>query len=97
MQDKKPSLPPSIANLSLEESRKLNVDTLKKLKGRDRKIAELTALNEKLAAHQQPHGDSSSTASLQAANNVRAFQFPPKPLCSFLGARFLLQLCCLHW
>ena len=88
MQDKKPNLPPSIANLSLEESQKLNVDTLKKLKGRDRKLAELTALNEKLAAQQQPQRDSGSIASLQAANNVCAFELPPKPICPFHGARF---------
>ena len=41
---KKVSLPPSIANASLEELQKLFVDSLKKLKARDRKIAELTSV-----------------------------------------------------
>lgn len=40
---KKVALPPSIANASLEELQKLFVDSLKKLKARDRKIAELTS------------------------------------------------------
>ena len=83
-------MPASIANLSLEESQKLNVDTLKKLKGRDKRIAELTALNEKLAAWQQSEGGSSSTASLQVANQVCALQISLKPLSSALGDGFLL-------
>ena len=64
------ALPPSIANLSLEDSQKLNVDTLKKLKARDKKIAELTAINEKLTAVQQPGTDSSSSAEQSAAFEV---------------------------
>ena len=43
-------LPPSVANASLEELQKLFVDSLKKLKARDRRIAELTAASEKSAA-----------------------------------------------
>ena len=61
------------------------MDTLKKLKGRDKKIAELMALNEKLAAQQQPEGESSSTASLQFPKNVCAFELSVKPLCSTFG------------
>ena len=71
LQDKKQVLPPSIANLSLEESQKLNFDTLKKLKSRDKKIAELTAAIEKLAAAQHLDGESSSTAMHQASIEVR--------------------------
>ena len=71
MQEKKGALPPSIANLSLEDSQKLNVDTLKKLKARDKKIAELTAINEKLTAVQQPDAESSSSAEQSAALEVR--------------------------
>lgn len=70
LQDKKQALPPSIANLSLEESQKLNFDTLKKLKSRDKKIAELTAANEKLTAAQHSEGESSSTAVHQASIEV---------------------------
>lgn len=71
LQEKKQTLPPSIANLSLEESQKLNLDTLKKLKARDKKIVELTAANEKLTAVQQTEGGSGSTHDLQAALEVQ--------------------------
>ena len=42
----KPALPASIANATLEELQKLFVDSLKKLKARDKKIAELNASQE---------------------------------------------------
>lgn len=42
----KVQLPASIANASLEELQKLFVDSLKKLKARDKKISELTASQE---------------------------------------------------
>jgi len=70
LQEKKQALPPSIANLSLEESQKLCLDTLKKLKARDKKIAELAAANENLTAAQPSDGESSSTAAQQAALEV---------------------------
>lgn len=44
----KAQLPASIANASLEELQKLFVDSLKKLKARDKKIAELAASHEAL-------------------------------------------------
>lgn len=66
IQDKKPTLPPSIANLTLEDSQKLNVDTLKKLKARDKKIADLTAANEKLTVQHSDAGSSSSAAQVAA-------------------------------
>ena len=66
IQDKKLALPPSIANLSLEDSQKLNLDTLKKLKARDKKIAELTAANEKLTVQHSDTGSSSSAAQIAA-------------------------------
>lgn len=44
----KSQLPASIANASLEELQRLFVDSLKKLKARDKKIAELTASHEAL-------------------------------------------------
>lgn len=44
----KAQLPASVANASLEELQKLFVDSLKKLKARDRRIAELSASNEGL-------------------------------------------------
>lgn len=50
MQERKTALPPSVANASLEELQKLFVDSLKKLKARDKRIAELTAAGEKTAA-----------------------------------------------
>ena len=40
---KKSALPPSVANASHGELQRVLVETLKKLKARDRKIAELTA------------------------------------------------------
>lgn len=49
-QERKTALPPSVANASLEELQKLFVDSLKKLKARDKRIAELTAASEKSAA-----------------------------------------------
>ena len=45
----KAQLPASVANASLEELQKLFVDSLKKLKARDRRIAELSASNESLS------------------------------------------------
>lgn len=51
----KSQLPPSIASASLEDLQKLFVDSLKKLKARDKKIADLTASHEALQgqiAHQ---------------------------------------------
>lgn len=70
MQEKKHVLPPSIANLTLEDSQKLNVDTLKKLKARDKKIAELIAINEKLTAAQHSTAVSSSSAAQNAVTEV---------------------------
>ena len=70
MQEKKHALPPSIANLSLEDSQKLNVDTLKKLKARDKKIADLTAINEKLTAVQRSGPEPSSSAAQNAVTEV---------------------------
>lgn len=56
----KSQLPASIANASLEELQKLFVDSLKKLKARDKKIADLTASQEALqgqAPQQAPVAD----------------------------------------
>ena len=69
-QERKHALPPSIANLTLEDSQKLNVDTLKKLKARDKKIAELTAANEKLTAVQHSTTESSGSAAQNAVTEV---------------------------
>lgn len=43
-------LPPSLANATPEELQRLIVDSLRKLKSRDKRITELTAANEKSAA-----------------------------------------------
>lgn len=47
-QTSKSQVPASIANASLEELQKLFVDSLKKLKARDKKIVDLNASNEAL-------------------------------------------------
>ena len=47
MQEKRGTLPPSLANLSDEERGRLLMDVMKKLKTRDKKIAELNAALEK--------------------------------------------------
>lgn len=52
-----------MANASLEELQKLFVDSLKKLKARDKRIAELTAASEKSAAELAAlHGNSPQPA-----------------------------------
>ncbi len=43
-------LPPSLANATPAELQRLIVDSLRKLKSRDKRITELTAANEKSAA-----------------------------------------------
>ena len=56
---KRSALPPSVANASHEELQRVLIDALKKLKARDRKIAELTAALGKAAegTHTEPPGD----------------------------------------
>ncbi len=53
-QEKRGALPPSLANLSDEERGRLLVDVMKKLKTRDKKIAELNAALEKTSASAGP-------------------------------------------
>ena len=60
----KSQLPASIANASLEELQKLFVDSLKKLKARDKRIADLTASQEALQG-QAAQASASSLADLQ--------------------------------
>jgi len=59
----KPQLPASIANASLEDLQKLFVDSLKRLKAKDKKIAELSATQNEL---QQQLSQSASTSTEQA-------------------------------
>ena len=59
----KPALPASIANATLEELQKLFVDSLKKLKARDKKIAELNASQE--AIQQQVSQSATANISLE--------------------------------
>lgn len=61
----KSQLPASIANASLEELQKLFVDSLKKLKARDKKIADLTASQEALQGQALQQASASSLADLQ--------------------------------
>lgn len=67
---KKSGLPPSVANASHEELQRVLLDALKKLKARDRKIAELSTALEKAAEGapaeppaEQPNGQ--DTAALE--------------------------------
>lgn len=62
----KSQLPTSIANASLEELQKLFVDSLKKLKARDKKIVELTAHQESLQT-QLVDAQSSAAAPAESA------------------------------
>ena len=61
----KSQLPASIANASLEELQKLFVDSLKKLKARDKKIIDLTASNEALQGQVSQQALASAQEDLQ--------------------------------
>ena len=61
----KSQLPASIANASLEELQKLFVDSLKKLKARDKRIADLTANQEALHGQALQQASPSSVADLE--------------------------------
>lgn len=61
----KSQLPASIANASLEELQRLFVDSLKKLKARDKRIADLTASQEALQGQASQQASASSLADLQ--------------------------------
>ena len=61
----KSQLPASIANASLEELQKLFVDSLKKLRARDKKIADLTASQEALQGQASLQASASSLADFQ--------------------------------
>ena len=61
----KAQLPASIANASLEELQKLFVDSLKKLKARDKKIADLTASHEALQGQTSQEVPATALANLQ--------------------------------
>lgn len=61
----KSQLPASIANASLEELQKLFVDSLKKLKARDKRIADLTASQEALQGQALQQTSASSVADLE--------------------------------
>jgi uncharacterized protein YdcH (DUF465 family) len=76
-----------VANASLEELQKLFVDSLKKLKARDKKIAELTAAHDKLSAEHaaslaQGQGElgGAEAAALERQLRVSCFSLPS--LCS---------------
>lgn len=61
----KSQLPASIANASLEELQKLFVDSLKKLKARDKRIADLTASQEALQGQAPQQAPAPLLADLQ--------------------------------
>ncbi|KAK9829710.1 hypothetical protein WJX72_007468 [[Myrmecia] bisecta] len=63
----KATLPPSIANASLEELQKLFMDSLKKLRVRDKKIADLTAAQEQLQGQLEKAGSETANGSSGAA------------------------------
>lgn len=97
MQDKKAALPPALAKLPLEELQQFTLETLKKLKARDKKIAELNGALEKADAAngQNAHAeeDNAKFEALERQLQVRACQGRLSMLHAHVDAWWLSNRC----